>query len=99
MKPAAGLALVILVVTLLIGGPSISSAQRFAPPAGTTTQAATRFSSGYTALTKCGSGMTKKEEKEAAAQSSDIPTRCKGYGGYDVYIYYSACSSIFSLEK
>jgi hypothetical protein len=98
MKPAAVLALVILVVTVLIGGPSISSAQRFAPPAGTT-QTATRFSSGYTALTKCGSGMTKKEEKEAAAQGSDIPTRCKGYGGYDVYIYYSACSSIFSLEK
>lgn len=57
------------------------------------------FTSAYTALTKCGSGMTKKEEKEAEENGSDIPTRCKGYGGYDVYIYYSACSSNFSLEK
>ena len=43
--------------------------------------------------------MTKKEEKEAAEHGSDIPTRCKGYGGYSVYIYYSACSSNFSLER
>jgi len=68
------------------------------PPA-TSGPAPTRFSSAYTTLTRCGSGMTKKEEKEAAQQGSDIPTRCKGYGGYDVYIYYSACSSIFTLDK
>ena len=43
--------------------------------------------------------MTKKEEREAEKQGSDIPTRCKGYGGYDVYIYYSACASIFTLAK
>ena len=43
--------------------------------------------------------MTKKEEREAEKQGSDIPTRCKGYGGYDVYIYYSACASIFTLTK
>ncbi len=58
-----------------------------------------RFSSAYTTLTNCGSGMTKKEEREAEQQGSDIPTRCKGYGGYDVYIYYSACASIFTLTK
>jgi hypothetical protein len=98
MKPPAILALLILLVSL-IGGAPLSSAQRFAPASGATAQAATRFSSGYTALTKCGSGMTKKQEKESEAQGSDIPTRCKGYGGYDVYIYYSACSSVFSLEK
>jgi hypothetical protein len=98
MKPPAILALLILLVSL-IGGASLSSAQRFAPASGATAQAATRFSSGYTALTKCGSGMTKKEEKESEARGSDIPTRCKGYGGYAVYIYYSACSSVFSLEK
>jgi len=62
-------------------------------------QARTRFSSRYTALTKCGSGLTKKEEKEAEEHGSDIPTRCKGFGGYDVYIYYSACSSIISLDR
>ena len=60
---------------------------------------ATRFSSGYTALTKCGSGMTKKEEREAEAQGSDIPTRCTGYGGYDVFVGYSACASQIELLK
>src|SRR6185295_13934006 len=58
-----------------------------------------RFSSIYTNLTKCGSGLTKAQEKEAEAQGSDIPTRCKGLGGYEVYIYYSACTSEFGLEK
>ena len=43
--------------------------------------------------------MTKKEEREAEKNGQDIPTRCKGYGGYDVYIYYSACASHFSLTK
>jgi len=43
--------------------------------------------------------MTKKEEKEAEEHGSDIPTLCKGPGGYNVYIYYSACTSNFSLEK
>ena len=78
-----------LILILLIGA-SLSSTGAPAP---------TRFSSAYTTLTKCGSGMTKKEEREAEKNGSDIPTRCKGYGGYDVYIYYSACSSIFTLAK
>ena len=43
--------------------------------------------------------MTKKEEKAAEEQGSDIPTRCTGYDGYDVFITYSACASSFSLEK
>gem|GEM_PF-558030 len=77
-----------------------SSTTHFAP---TTPAAAVegpvRFSSAYSPLTKCGSGMTKKEEREAEQQGSDIPTRCKGFGGYDVYIYYSACASIFTLDK
>jgi len=60
---------------------------------------ATRFSSAYTALTKCGSGLTRKEEKEAEEHGSDIPTRCKGFDGYDVYIYYSACTSQFTLDR
>lgn len=57
------------------------------------------FSSSYSTLTKCGSGMTKKEEREAEKNGQDIPSRCKGFGGYDVYIYYSACASHFSLTK
>jgi hypothetical protein len=62
-------------------------------------QARTRFSSRYSALTKCGSGLTKKEEKEAEEHGSDIPTRCKGFGGYDVYISYSACTSMITLDR
>jgi hypothetical protein len=57
------------------------------------------FSSNYTALTKCGSGMTKKEERGAEKNGSDIPTLCKGYDGYNVYISYSACASSFSITK
>lgn len=65
----------------------------------TIAQAATKFSSEYTYLKKCGSGMTKKEEKEAEKYGSDIPTRCKGYDGYDIYIYYSACASHITATK
>jgi hypothetical protein len=62
-------------------------------------QAAPTFSSSYTPLTKCGSGMTKKEEREAEARGSDIPSVCKGPGGYNLDISYSACSSSFSITK
>jgi hypothetical protein len=62
-------------------------------------QGANRFSSVYSPLTKCGSGMTKREEREAEKHGSDIPSRCKGFGGYVVDISYSACSSSLSLTK
>jgi hypothetical protein len=92
--------LVLAGLALVVSTASTSSAPKLLPsetdPA---TLAATRFSSAYTPLTKCGSGLTKKEEREAAQQGSDIPTRCKGYGGYDVYIYYSACASILTIDK
>lgn len=83
---------------------STSSARRLVAPMApelrsVTGQDAAKFSSAYTALTKCGSGMTRKEEKAAEQQGSDIPTRCKGYDGYDIYIYYSACSSHFTADK
>jgi len=89
-----------LVAVSLIDTNSIVSARRRVALANRAViQAPTRFSSSYTTLAKCGSGMTKKQEKEAEEQGSDIPTRCKGPGGYDVYISYSACASMFSLEK
>lgn len=75
------------------------TALRFVQPRSMTVQAATRFSSGYTALTKCGSGMTKKEEREAEKRGSDIPTGCKGYGGYAIDISYSACASAIRVER
>ena len=86
-------------ILLLIAVAATSSARLAPPTTGAPAPSATRFSSAYTNLTKCGSGMTKKEEREAEKNGSDIPTRCKGYGGYDVYIYYSACASIFTLDK
>lgn len=106
MKIPILLTTIMLVVFSLAGSNNtpITSAGSFVEPAPMVPRSAAvpgaiRFTSGYTALTKCGSGMTKAEEKEADERGSDIPTRCKGYGGYDVYIYYSACSSHFSLEK
>jgi hypothetical protein len=91
-----------LLLLSLAGGSntSTSAAGSFlAPMPSVPAQGATRFSSLYSALTKCGSGMTKKEEREAEKHGSDIPTVCKGYGGYSVDISYSACSSSFSLVK
>jgi hypothetical protein len=57
------------------------------------------FSSQYTPLTNCGSGLTKREESEAEKQGSDIPSKCKGLAGYSIDISYSACSSSFSLNR
>ena len=59
------------------------------------------FSSRYTSLTGrgCGSGMTRQQEREAERHGSDIPTRCKGLGGYDIEISYSACTSEIQAEK
>jgi hypothetical protein len=90
----------LLISAVLINGNSISSAREFvAPPANPVAQGATRFSSVYSPLTKCGSGMTKREEREAEKHGSDIPSRCKGFGGYTVDISYSACASNFGLVK
>ena len=99
MKTTFLLTATILVAFLLNAGASTSSARLVATSARATDPVAIRFSSAYTTLTKCGSGMTKKEEREAEKNGSDIPSRCKGYGGYDVYISYSACASMFTLEK
>jgi hypothetical protein len=85
---------------LLIASTSNSAAvSPIAAPDNATALAATRFSSAYTALTKCGSGMTKKEEREAEKNGSDIPSKCRGLTGYVVDISYSACASNFSLVK
>jgi hypothetical protein len=61
-------------------------------------QTKTRFTSFYTKnLKNCGSGMTKKEEKEADERGQDTPTVCQGPKGYKLYIGYSCCSSIFGV--
>ena len=76
---------------LVIGG--------YARKSTATLQSKPVFSSSYTALTNCGSGMTKKEEREAEKHGSDIPSKCKGLAGYAVDISYSACSSSFTLTR
>ncbi len=96
--------LVLLTTTalLLLSLGSASGRLSAPPPAhpeSPTGQGATRFSSAYTSLTKCGSGMTKKEEKEAEAQGSDIPSHCQGPDGYYLDVSYSACSSSFEVVK
>lgn len=48
---------------------------------------AVKFSSVYTDLkTQCGSAMTRKEEKAAEEAGQDIPSLCKGYGGYEIFL-------------
>ncbi len=81
-----------VVIAALLGGALYADA-----PA--SSQRAPVFTSQYTTLTKCGSGMTKKEEREAEKNGSDIPSKCKGLDGYSVDISYSACSSNFSLRR
>lgn len=94
-------AFAVLVITLS-GNTSISSAYDSPTPnVAVTLQSTPRFSSRYTSLTGrgCGSGLTKKEEREAEERGTDLPTRCKGLGGYDILVGYSACSAQISVEK
>jgi len=84
------------------GEVSMSSATESATPnEAAAVQSKPVFSSRYTSLTGrgCGSGMTKQQERDAEKQGSDIPTRCKGYGGYDIFIFYSACTSEIQAQK
>ena len=61
---------------------------------------APKFSSVYTDLNRdCKSALTKKEEKEAEERGTDIPERCKGYGGYYVDVGYSAMASSISIYQ
>lgn len=78
--------------SLLMGGAFVRKSTATAP-------AKPVFTSQYTTLTKCGSGMTKKEEREAEKSGNDIPSKCKGLDGYFVEVSYSACSSSFSLTR
>ncbi len=95
------LAPVALMLTVLFGVVTVAGAggANASKSTAKSVKAAVRFSSAYTDLKKCGSGMTPEEEKDAEAQGSDIPTVCKGYAGYSLRVYYSACASYFQLEK
>ncbi|HEX8748931.1 MAG TPA: hypothetical protein VF717_17280 [Pyrinomonadaceae bacterium] len=61
---------------------------------------APKFSSVYTDLNRdCKSALTRKEEKEAEARGTDIPERCKGYGGYYIFVGYSATTSMLEISR
>ena len=58
---------------------------------------APKFSSLYTNLkTDCRGTMTVKKAEESG---QDMPHKCKGYGGYEINIGYSASSSQFSINR
>jgi hypothetical protein len=58
---------------------------------------ALKFSSLYTDLkTECKAAM--KLEKGENAEGQDMPLKCKGYGGYEVRIDYSAASSSLRVQ-
>jgi hypothetical protein len=88
-----------LVTVVLLSLAGSNNASTISTAHSATAEAATRFSSTYTNLLTCPSGMTKKEEKEMEERGSDIPSRCKGPGGYILSVNYSACSSQFVAEK
>lgn len=102
MKTLILLSTFAVLVIVLSGNTSISSAND-SPAANVrvTVQSKPRFSSRYTRLTGrgCGSGMTKQEEREAEERGTDLPTKCKGPGGYEIHVGYSACSAQISAEK
>lgn len=54
---------------------------------------ATRFTSAYTDLNReC------KDAVKQVGEGQDMPLRCKGYGGYYIYIYYSAWASQIAAQ-
>jgi hypothetical protein len=57
------------------------------------------FTSVYTNLkTECGSGLTPKEEKQAEAAGQDIPSVCKGYGGYEIFLASDGANAQFQVR-
>lgn len=67
----------------------------FGEPA--TNAQAPRFSSLYTNLkTDCQPAIKLKRGEE---YQGDMPLRCKGYGGYEIRVGYSAMSSQFSINR
>ena len=90
-----------MILAVSVGASMPSAVDFVTPNEAVAAQNTPRFSSLYTSLTspKCGSGMTKRQERDAEKQSSDIPTSCKGYGGYDIFISYSACTSEILARK
>lgn len=61
-------------------------------------QSSARFSSAYTNLKNCGSGLTPKQEKELARQGQDIPSICRGLGGFSIALSSDGAHTQFQLR-
>lgn len=79
------LAFVSLALVCSVGVAARAIATKYPPPT---------FSSLYTNLnTEC------KNAFRSVGEGQDMPLRCKGYGGYSVYIYYSAWASHIAIQS
>ena len=80
----------ILALTILFIAAAYPKAQ------GSRSPAAPRFTSLYTDLNKECKAAFKESELNPG---SDMPLRCKGYGGYHIYIYYSARAAHVTIRE
>jgi hypothetical protein len=97
MRRIAFMALTLLLVAYAKDGNSSSMGVTTTPHANSDTgrvvAAAPAFSSAYTDLNKdC------KDAVKEVGEGQDMPLRCKGYGGYHIYIYYSAWASHINAD-
>jgi hypothetical protein len=80
--------LILLGLLVMCGGSGVAKGQ-----AGAAQNAAPKFTSAYTDLnTQC------RDAVKEVGEGQDTPLRCKGYGGYSIYIYYSAANSWLAAE-
>lgn len=78
---------------LLVSAAALVCAAAFARPARVGAGAA-KFSSAYTDLkTQC------EEVSHDEPQGDDTPLRCKGFGGYEIWIGFSAASSHLNVQR
>jgi hypothetical protein len=101
MRRIAFTALALLFITCATGGNSSSmgvptTATQVNSETGHAAAAHSRapaFSSAYTDLNKeC------KDALKEVGEGQDMPLKCKGYGGYHIYIYYSAWASHINAD-
>jgi hypothetical protein len=80
--------LCLLLLGLLVADGSLAQKQT-----GSSKSTAPKFSSVYTDLnTQC------RNAVKEVGEGQDMPLNCKGYGGYRIYIYYSAANAWLAAE-
>jgi hypothetical protein len=84
MVTRLGLVVLFLLVLAIIGPPSLAARHTPGQP---------QFSSAFTDLSKeC------RNAFKSVGEGQDMPLKCKGYGPYYVYIFYSAFASHLSIK-